>query len=212
MSTKYRAPLIPQLKDYSQIASMFADSNPSTVSGSLGQINMSDPSYDFSFTEPLDYNGPIATTPGAVTPVSVNFMQDPQGYVYRQANLVRDYFGNKVDNYTNQTKQWMDNNIKPGIDSTKLAWDKMDLSQRIGTVGGVIKDLYGLYNANQQLGVAKDTLNFNKQTWNQRWDAQAKATNAQLSDRQARRVQSATINGDPNSVTSVSDYMKKYGV
>ena len=212
MSTKYRAPLIPQLKDYGQIASMFADSSPSTVSGSLGQINMSDPSYDFSFTEPLDYNGPIATTPGAVVPVGVNFMQDPQGYMYRQANMVGDYFGNKVDNYSNQTKQWMDDNIKPGIESTKVAWDKMDLGDQIKTVTGAIKDLYGLYNANQQLGVAKDTLNFNKQTWNQRWDAQAKATNAQLADRQARRVQSATINGNANSVTSVSDYMKKYGV
>lgn len=212
MSTKYRAPLIPQLKDYGQIASMFADSSSPTVSGSLGQINMSDPSYDFSFTEPLDYNGPIAATPGAVAPVGVNFLQDPQGYMYRQANMVGDYFGNKVDNYSNQTKQWMNDNIKPGIESTKVAWDKMDLTDQFKTVTGVIKDLYGLYNANQQLGVAKDTLNFNKKTWNQRWDAQAKATNAQLADRQARRVQSATINGDPNSVTSVSDYMKKYGV
>lgn len=165
-----------------------------TVGSFLGQpLNSYQPvdvasSYDMSYN-PGDMStvGAIINTPSAVEPLSIGFTQNPVANQLGEA-------------------------IKPTVDSTKLAWGDMDLSQRIGTVGGVFKDLYGLYNANQQLNVAKDTLNFNKQTWNQRWDAQAKMTNSQLSDRQARRVQTATINGNANSVDSVSDYMKKYGV
>lgn len=162
-----------------------------TVGSFLGQpLNSYQPvdvasSYDMSYN-PGDMStvGAVINTPGVVQPLSVS----------------------------NSAMNQISEAVKPTIDSTKLAWGDMDLSQRIGTVGGVLKDLYGLYNANQQLNVAKDTLNFNKKTWNQRWDAQAKMTNSQLSDRQARRVQSATINGNANSVDSVSDYMKKYGV
>ena len=190
-----------------------------TVGSFLGQpLNSYQPvdiasSYDMSYN-PGDMSsvGAIINTPSAVQPLSIGITQDPRAWRDGLISKVGSNFTDPVVASANNTLNQLGEGVKPTIDSTKLAWGNMDLSQRIGTVGGVLKDLYGLYNANQQLGVAKDTLNFNKQSWNQRWDAQAKMTNSQLSDRQARRVQTATINGNANSVDSVSDYMKKYGV
>lgn len=216
MTTKYKAPLIPQLKDYGQIGNMIANSytnySEPTVSDILGQSNFSDPSYDFSYTQPIDYTGMVTPTPGAVTPISVNFLQDPLGTAYRQGHLVGDYLNNVKDSTVAQTKQWLNSNIKPTVNSTKLAWNNMDLAQRTGTVTGILKDLTGMYYGHKQIQNAQDTLNFNKQAWQKQWDANSKAYNSHLADRQARRVQSATINGNANTETSVTDYMKKYGV
>lgn len=190
-----------------------------TVGSFLGQpLNGYQPvdvasSYDISYN-PGDMStvGAIINTPSAIEPLPIGFTQDPRAWAEGLYSKTRTDFVDPVVASANNTLNQLGEGAKETLDSTKVAWDKMDLGDQIKTVTGAIKDLYGLYNANQQLGVAKDTLDFNKKTWNQRWDAQAKATNAQLADRQARRVQSATINGNANSVTSVSDYMKKYGV
>ena len=190
-----------------------------TVGSFLGQpLNSYQPvnvasSYDMSYN-PGDTStvGAIINTPSAIEPLSIGITQDPRAWAEGLYSKARTNIVDPVVASANNTLNQLGEGAKETLDSTKVAWDKMDLGDQIKTVTGAIKDLYGLYNANQQLGVAKDTLDFNKKTWNQRWDAQAKATNAQLADRQARRVQSATINGNANSVISVSDYMKKYGV
>lgn len=190
-----------------------------TVGSFLGQPLNSYQPVDIASSYDMGYNpgdmstvGAIINTPSAVEPLPIGFTQDPRAWAEGLYSKPRTNFVDPVVASANNTLNQLGEGTKETLDSTKLAWGDMDLSQRIGTVGGVFKDLYGLYNANQQLNVAKDTLDFNKKTWNQRWDAQAKMTNSQLSDRQARRVQTATINGNANSVDSVSDYMKKYGV
>lgn len=190
-----------------------------TVGSFLGQPLNSYQPVDVASSYDMSYNsgdtstvGSIINTPSAVEPLSIGITQDPRAWAEGLYSKARTNFAGPVIAKGYDTLNQFGEGTKETVDSTKLAWGNMDLSQRIGTVGGVLKDLYGLYNANQQLGVAKDTLDFNKKTWNQRWDAQAKMTNSQLSDRQARRVQTATINGNANSVGSVSDYMKKYGV
>lgn len=88
----------------------------------------------------------------------------------------------------------------------KTTWGDMDGKQKFDTISGALQGLYGIYNGNQQLKVAKDTFNFNKQAWQKNYDAQAKMVNSQLEDRQARRARLSDKN------VSVSDYMNKYGV
>ncbi|MBE0975002.1 hypothetical protein IH776_27215, partial [Escherichia coli] len=72
-------------------------------------------------------------------------------------------------------------------DSMGNAWGDMTGKQKFDTIGSALKGIYGIYNSQQQIKNAKDTLNFNKQAWQKNYDAQAKMTNSQLADRQARR-------------------------
>lgn len=92
-------------------------------------------------------------------------------------------------------------------DSMGNAWGDMTGKQKFDTIGSALKGIYGIYNSQQQIKNAKDTLNFNKQAWQKNYDAQAKMTNSQLADRQARRYYE-----DSKNTQSVSDYMKQYGV
>ena len=92
-------------------------------------------------------------------------------------------------------------------DSMGTAWGGMTGKQKFDTIGGAIKGIYGIYNGHQQIKNSKDTLNFNKQAWQKNYDAQAKMTNSQLADRQARRYYE-----DSKNTQSVGDYMNKYGV
>lgn len=65
----------------------------------------------------------------------------------------------------------------------------------------------GLFNAwlgMQQLGLAKDTLSFNKDQFNKNFGAQQKTTNARLEDRQRARVAS-----NAGAYQSVGDYMQQ---
>lgn len=98
---------------------------------------------------------------------------------------------------------WMDNS---GILGKKLA-DGTTV-QGWGSLGlGAATGLMGAYTSMQQLGLAKDTLAFNKQQYAQNFAAQQKTTNAQLEDRQRARVAS-----NPTAFQSVGDYMKKNGI
>jgi len=62
------------------------------------------------------------------------------------------------------------------------------------------------YMGLEQLGLAEDTLDFQKGAFSKQFAAQQKLTNSQLSDRQQKR-----INRNPNN-ESVADYMAKWGV
>lgn len=88
----------------------------------------------------------------------------------------------------------------------KTAWDEMQSFDKFKTVLGTVDSLTTAWNAHQQSKLARDTLNFNKQSFNTQWNAQKNLTNSQLEDRQQRRVQA-----DPRNM-SVAEYMNKYGV
>ena len=80
--------------------------------------------------------------------------------------------------------------------------------------------LGNLFMGMKQYGLAKDTLNFNKEQFWKQYDAQKNLTNSQLEDRQRARLAADTVRGsngqsvaNPNSnYRSVSDYMNQYGV
>lgn len=73
----------------------------------------------------------------------------------------------------------------------------------------VINTAFGLgnlYLALKNYGIAKDSLNFQKDAFNKNYAAQRNIINSSLEDRQRRRVQE-----NPNA-TPVDQYMAKYGV
>lgn len=81
----------------------------------------------------------------------------------------------------------------------KPGWGNMAM----GAAGGI----FNAWNGMKMYGLAKDTLEQNKQQFAQNFGAQQKMTNARLEDRQAARVAS-----NPGAYQSVGDYMKKNGV
>lgn len=113
---------------------------------------------------------------------------------------------NTISGYLQQGKQ----SIQNGVNNTALGWDKLNGLQKVNTLGSALMGLYGAYNAHKQLGLAKDTLNFNKEQYYTNLNNQRKMVNSQLEDRQRRRVAQAQDGG--TTTTSVSDYMAKYGV
>ena len=80
--------------------------------------------------------------------------------------------------------------------------------------------LGNLFMGMKQYGLAKDTLNFNKEQFWKQYEAQKNLTNSQLEDRQRARLAADTVRGangesvaNPNSnYRSASDYMNRYGV
>lgn len=101
--------------------------------------------------------------------------------------------------------------VKSAVDTAganaSTAWGKMSYGERGTAMLGAATGLYGAYNAHKTGKLAREQLNFTKDSFNRNFEAQAKTTNAQLADRQnARHAR------DPKAHASVSDYMNKYGV
>lgn len=80
-----------------------------------------------------------------------------------------------------------------------------DGSGGYGQVGlGMLQGLGNLYLGMQQYKLAKDSLNFQKDSFNKDYAARVKNYNSSIEDRQAARV-----SANPNAYTSVGDYMKQ---
>ena len=73
-----------------------------------------------------------------------------------------------------------------------------------GMAIGAASGLMNAYMGMQQLGLAKESLAFSKDSFNRQFNNQAKLTNASLEDRQAARVAS-----NAGAYQSVGDYMNK---
>ena len=93
-------------------------------------------------------------------------------------------------------------------------WDSFltkDGNQGWGTTAmGAAGGLYNAWMGMKQYGLAKDTLETNKQQFAQNFAAQQKMTNSRLADRQASRIGSS--GGTNANYQSVGDYMKNNGV
>ena len=74
------------------------------------------------------------------------------------------------------------------------------------TLFDVAKTGLNAYGGFKQLGLAEDSLNFQKDAFSKQFANQSKLVNSQLRDRQQAR-----LDRNPNNV-SVDDYMKQYGV
>lgn len=102
------------------------------------------------------------------------------------------------------------NRTKDTFNGAKNGFKDLGFDQKASTLIGGLGTVYGLYNAHQQLKLAKQQMAHNQMESERNYQAQRKMTNSQLEDRQKRRVEEAQANG--RSTTSVADYMAKYGV
>jgi hypothetical protein len=87
------------------------------------------------------------------------------------------------------------------------SYDPATQTQTQGWGGLALGAGQGLFNGwlgLQQLGLAKDTLSFNKEQFQKNFGAQQKTTNARLEDRQRARVAS-----NSSAYQSVGDYMQQ---
>ena len=207
--------LIPQLSDYNNINQMFTNEYTNDIYNQY-PIQSNDPAFNTN----LDYaNNPlVGSENGMVTPYEIvpttNIVTGASDQsaapslgsisAFFQKNTPELY--NKFSNTFGGADADVAAVGKFG-DSMGNAWGGMTGKQKFDTIGGAIKDIYGIYNGHQQIKNAKNTLNFNKQAWQKNFDAQAKMTNSQLADRQARRYYE-----DSKNTQSVGDYMNKYGV
>lgn len=81
------------------------------------------------------------------------------------------------------------------------------LTDKINAGVGVFNSALGAISAYKALKLGKDNLNFQKESFAKNFEASKGTTNAELADRQARR-----LSANPNGYDSVADYMAKYGV
>lgn len=207
--------LIPQFSDYDMINQMFTNEYTNDIYNQY-PMQSTDPMFNTNLDyvdNPLlgsesDMVNPIAVVPTSniVTGTAAQSATPSLGSIsaFFQKNTPELY--NKFSN----TFGGADADVaavKKFGDSMGTAWGGTTGKQKFDTIGSTLKGIYGIYNGQQQLKNAKDTLNFNKQAWQKNYDAQAKMTNSQLADRQARRYYE-----DSKNTQSVGDYMNKYGV
>ena len=83
----------------------------------------------------------------------------------------------------------------------------MQTNSLLGAGMGILQGLGSAYMGMQQYGLAKEQLQFSKDSFNKNYAAQAKMTNAMLEDRQRARVAA-----NPGAYQSVGDYMAKSGI
>ena len=88
---------------------------------------------------------------------------------------------------------------KDSMGNTSLGWGP--------AMFGMGKSIFDGWMGLQQLDLAKDNLNFQKDAFSKQFENQRTLTNAELRDRQAARVAS-----NPTAYQSVDDYMKEHGV
>ena len=207
--------LIPQFSDYDNIIQMFTNEYTNDIYNQY-PMQPNDPAFNtnLSYTDnpslgsKSDMVKPVALVPttNIVTGTAAQSATPSLGSIsaFFQKNTPELY--NKFSNTFGGADADVAAVSKFG-DSMGTAWGGMDGKQKFDTIGSALKGIYGIYNGHQQIKNAKDTLNFKKQAWQKDFDAQAKITNSQLADRQARRYYE-----DSKNTQSVSDYMKQYGV
>lgn len=83
----------------------------------------------------------------------------------------------------------------------------MQTNGLLGAGMGILQGLGNAYMGMQQYGLAKEQLQFSKDSFNKNYAAQAKMTNTMLEDRQRARVAA-----NPGAYQSVGDYMAKSGI
>lgn len=83
----------------------------------------------------------------------------------------------------------------------------MAMTDKINAGVGVFNAALGAISAYKALKLGKENLAFQKESFNKNFEASKNTTNAELADRQARR-----LSANPNGYDSVADYMAKYGV
>ncbi len=99
---------------------------------------------------------------------------------------------------------------KPGAEAGG-GLPKIAMTDKIKTGVGVFNAAVDAISAYKALKLGKENLAFQKDSFNKNYEAMKGTTNAEMADRQARRVRYDAQNGLNNHL-SVSEHMAKYGV
>lgn len=207
--------LIPQFSDYDNINQMFTNEYTNDIYNPY-PMQPTDPAFNNNLSyadNPLLGSESDMVNPVALVPTTNVVTDTATQSAIPSPSTISAFFKKYTPDFYNNYE-----NTFAGIDADSAAvskfgdsmgnaWGGMTGKQKFDTIGSALKGIYGIYNSQQQIKNAKDTLNFNKQAWQKNYDAQAKMTNSQLADRQARRYYE-----DSKNTQSVSDYMKQYGV
>ncbi len=102
----------------------------------------------------------------------------------------------------------------PSFAQSMMGWKDSKTGNTHGGWGPVALNLASsagsMYLGLKNLGVAKDTLDFQKNAFSKQFDAQRQTINTHLADRQRARLSAAS--GDTSHTLSVEDYMQQNAV
>lgn len=133
---------------------------------------------------------------------------------------VGQFMNRYLPNFTNGLKQDY-NNVKQGfgqdVAETKRTmgqvannWNQMSIGERANTILGTVGSVMQAYNGYKAGKLAQKQYDHAVNAFNKNWEAQRQSHNVKLEDRQQRRVLEGNASG--RAVTSVGDYMNKWGV
>jgi hypothetical protein len=167
--------------------------------------NFNTPQNNYSIGANNFMQGTQAVSPYGITPGD-NFMQNSPYNI--MGNMNTD-IGMDVSSLNSPVPDWMQNNGGALGGTGNSSW----LNKFKGGLG-VAVDVFNIANAGmnaylgyKQLGVAEDTLDFQKDAFSSQFEMQRADVNRRLEDRQRSRVSASGANA-----MSVDDYMKKYEV
>lgn len=192
---------------------------PSTIGGYMANGYPVDEGYSISKANSLPY------TPGTEEGV----WYPPKSYVgvplatpatAVPVGAVGQFMNRYLPNFTNGLKQDY-NNVKQGfkqdVAETKRTmgqvgnnWNQMSIGERANTILGTVGSVMQAYNGYKAGKLAQKQYDHAVNAFNKNWEAQRQSHNSKLEDRQQRRVLEGNASG--RAVTSVGDYMNKWGV
>lgn len=172
---------------------------------SLGEQNPS--SRPFGATSPLTLSKPIQLNFGLPTATSVASpvpqlpsVGNGDFSAVTNSNLFSDVAPANSPGLMQRFSSWLqDNGILGYTDEKGNRFDGLG-GMALNTASGAFNAYMGM----KQLGLFKDQLNFQKDSFERNYAAQRDTLNTQMADRQAARVAS-----NPGAYQSVSDYMAK---
>lgn len=144
---------------------------------------------------------------------------NPAGLAFADGVPLAPTIGSSTGSTSGLNLDWMNSDLSGAVGNpTGLnlgagagGLTKIAMTDKINTGVGLFNSAVGAISAYKALKLGKENLAFQKEAFNKNFEASKGTTNAELADRQARRVRYDAQNGTSNNL-SVADYMAKYGV
>lgn len=172
--------------------------NPYSSLGTWGKLN---PGNILNIPDVNPQNtGPLAGLGGVLTPEEINNLNI--GFDPTQHNGIFGAAGNALQEFFD-TDSALGKSMWGGLDAKTGQVSKGIIPTGFGIANSLANSWLGM----QQLDLAKDQFNFQKDAFNKQYDNQVSLTNTNLRDRQTARK---SFSGD--RVEDTESYMKKNGV
>ena len=136
---------------------------------------------------------------------------------YIPSNQTMSFGLNQPNSFVSSNPTQFDGSMNLIGDNKPFNWQPpttnggIPMTDKINAGVGAFNAAVGAISAYKALKLGKENLAFQKDSFNKNFEAMKGTTNAELADRQARRVRYDAQNGLNNNL-SVAEYMAKYGV